>query len=266
MIPKTQLSPGLVNDKRTIKGTADVKNPLGLKNKTEQFERNPIAHSSRDHAKSTSKDEIRTRNTSQLPKPKADWEKDRSNKDRDDNRDKSVSKPNSKPTFEKPRSSNRDSQFKRNESNSQKQYSPFLNPYYKGRPREDDSDSRNFDPRDPRYREELWKQYNLRNNGSDPRDRDYNSSPRNDSSDRYQDVNPKYRDEAKKYFERFDQKNQSRPDSSRPESSSKSYEQPRRDYKAPESRGRDYKPSNNNNNSRSSRPSNNNNEPNKPHN
>jgi hypothetical protein len=297
VIPKTQLTPALVNDKRMIKTPEDIKNPLGIKNKEEQFERNPILRSPRDNQNSQPKEVQHGHNTFTLPKSNSNVDRN-DHIDRNDHHDrnndsnkpipKSFTPPKSdkeKPNYDKSNNSNRDWQFKRNESKNHHS-SPFLNPYYKGRSNnQDDSDprNRNFDTQKRDY--ESFKHYDPRDDNNDSRNRDYDSR-KYDSFDRYQDVNPKYRDEAKKYFERFDHKNRpdmdqpdlsprnyDRPDSSprnydRPDPSPRNYESPKRDYHAPEIHRPEFRQPSNNNNSSHSRPSNNshNDKPGKPHN
>jgi Family of unknown function (DUF6600)/FecR protein len=256
VIPKTRQFPSLVNDKRLVKQPEDIKSPLGIKHREDQFERPVLRNPNAD--KSTKNPQIRDQvrhDTTTLPKPKSNWERDDPRNNKPFNKPQ-INRPNDQKPIENQKPNDRDWQFKRNES-SRQHYSPFLNPYYKGRnDRSDESDSTS------KYRD---LNYDSRNRDYDPRDR-------NDSNDRFEDVNPRYRDEAKKYFERFEHKNPPEVESPNPDTRSyerpsrnytppsRTYEPPKRDYKAPEIRRPD-------NNSSRSRPSNNNNnhKPDKPH-
>jgi hypothetical protein len=222
VIPKTQQVRGFVNDKRTIKQPEDIKSPLGVKNREEQFER-PNTRIERD-AK-VSKNPYKSKDPMKVQSPKV------------------ASK--SKDEWKHEKKTNRDWQFKRNEESSKKHYSPYLNPYYKDRDRSPDRDD------DSRIGTIPW----LR---SPEADNDY-------------EVSPRYLDEARKYFEKFDQRKSDSavrrsesPSSPSDRSAPRSYGPygpPRKDYKAPEIRRpeirRDNSPGRSNNNNNNNRRSNN---------
>jgi hypothetical protein len=264
VFPKTRQYPAYVNDKRLIKQPEDIKNPLGINHREEQFMR-PGPRTPREE--NAVKNPNRPRDTSVVPKsstvPRSKWESEhndpRSNKPA--NKPPRIEKPNNEP---KPK--DRDLQFRRNESTRQQYYSPFVNPYYRGR--------------DDQFRSQDNRRYD-----SDPRSQGY-STPERDDFNRYDDVNPRYRDEARRYFERFEHKNP--PDLDRPENypvpsrnytpPSRNYEPPQRNYVPPQRnydppqrnyapRTRDYKApdSHRPDNSNHSRPSHNNSSNDKPH-
>jgi hypothetical protein len=248
VMPKTRQYPGFVNDKRLIKQPEDIKNPVGINHREEQFVRPGLKNPRGDNqVKSPNK----PRETTVVPKPRVPSERDDIRTNKPVNKPPQINKPGNDP-----QPKDRDWQFKRNDTRTQ-HYSPFVSPYYTNRYNDN---GRNVE----------------RNYNSDPRVRNYNY-PERDDSDRYQDVNPKYRDEAKRYFERFEHNNPQstdRPNRYEPPSRnytppSRSYEPPARnytppprDYKAPDVRSRP-------DNSNHSRPSNNNNNhnsrPEKPH-
>ena len=226
VLPKTKRVPGLVNDKRIIKQPGDIKSPIGTKHREEQFERPGKLKSGGSIPGDKGKTAERSfeRPSSKAPvkvEPRKPQPRENSRPEPKNNIDRGG-----KISPEK-----RDSQFRRSESN--KSYnSPYSNPYYRGKsPTYDreESGSRGY----PSYR------------------RPSDSS----SYERPKDVNPKYRDEARKYFERFEHKN--RGDSERysprtyepPQRSyeppSRSYEAPKRSYEAPkrsyEAPKREYK-------------------------
>jgi hypothetical protein len=206
VLPKTGKVPALVNDKRLIKEPGDIKSPIGVKNREEQFERKLKGGQATTKKETPSKSKTVERT---FDKPGREPVKVQPNKSQVPQKTE-RSKPQIPQKKEvKPQTNNdRDWQFKRNESANAPR-SPYSNPYYSDR-----------------YK----------------RDREsYSSSPwsRKPSNDKYQrpaDVNPKYRDEAKKYFERFDHKSQSDADRYVPrtyEPPSRNYEAPKRNYEAP---------------------------------
>jgi uncharacterized protein DUF6600/FecR-like protein len=246
VIPKTRQFPGYVNDKRLIKQPEDIKSPVGANHREEQFVRPGLKNPHADHQP---KNPNSPRETTVVPRPRSDSQRDqiRSNKT------VTNQPPQAYRPKETPQPKDRDWQFKRNDSRMQ-HYSPLVSPYYRPDNRNDD---RNID----------------RNYNSDPRVRNYNYPERDDDSDRYQDVNPRYRDEAKRYFERFEKKNppsSERPDNYEPPSRNytppsksydppaRSYTPPPREYKAPDTRSRP-------DNSNHSRPNNHSNSDDKPH-
>ena len=227
VLPKNSTVKGFVNDKRLIKEPGDIKSPYGIKHRDEKFERGrsndktgAIIRDNKGRGTERSvekpKDSIRTQPSKPSSKPKVDWNRDKPDK-----------------------STNRDWQFKRNES-SKKHYTPYLNPYYKKNNRDYDQDKRSSESK------------------VSPWSRRPDTSQR--LYERQKEVNPRYRDEAKKYFERFDHKNHNRetqkyeprkyePPTNRnyerpsPKSynpPARNYEAPKRDYKAPEMKRPDY--------------------------
>ncbi len=216
VMPKTTEVPAYVNDKRIQKQPEDIRNPLGIKHREEQFERGSITRGQANSIKTPSehsKKPAETQPHNSYPKPDNDYQRPDTG-------------PKPTPDF------NRDSQFKRkNESN--KHYSPYVNPYYRDRDNHsyesdksyerNEKDSRlspHFMDRDDydRYRKEV--------------DRDGNPDPEN-----HREVSPRYMEEARKYFERFQQKNQSDTERSEP----RNYQPQRPEYKAPEVRRPEYK-------------------------
>jgi|GEM_PF-6471566 len=269
IIPKTRQFPSLVNDKRFIKQPEDIKNPVGINHREEQFLR-PGLHVDNSTKDLQIKDQSRRRDTTTLPKP-------RSNPDRTNNPDdnKPGYKPSHKAPTNKPNDTrnlqDRDLQFKRNDS-SRQHYSPFVNPYYKGRNSNSEGTDSGTNARDREF-DLRNRSYDFSTRSHDPRGNEYDLPDRNDSYDRFQDVNPKYRDEAKKYFERFEHKNPPDVERSTPDARSyeppsrnyeppsknyqppsRSYDPPKHDYKAPEIRQPNHNSSSRSNSSHSNKP------------
>lgn len=207
VIPKTKQGPAWVNDKRIIKQPGDIKNPIGTKHREEQFERpggklkgGPV---NTDKGKSAersfdrpSKGPVKVQPSKPAPKERESFNKP---------------VPKDKDSFNRGKAPDRDSQFKRKESS--KQYSsPYSNPYYK-------SGRRTYDEKDSSTKTNPWSR-----------------RPTDQSYERPKEVNPRYRDEAKKYFERFEHKNRG---SDVERSAPRSYEPPQRNYEPPR---RNYEP------------------------
>ena len=243
VIPKTRQYPGLVNDKRLIKQPEDIKSPVGINHREDQFVR---PGSKNPHGDNQIKNPNKPRETTVVPRPHSDTQRDEIRNNKPPNKLPQFTRPTDEP---QPR--DRDWQFKRNET---RQYhdSPFVSPYYKNRNNRYDTPN------------------------VDPRVRSYNY-PERDDSERYQDVNPKYRDEARRYFERFEHKNP--PNVERPDNNnappdrnyvppSRSYEPPSRNYSAPpprEYKAPEVRRPDTSNHSRPNNNSNNDNKPHKPH-
>ncbi len=201
VIPKSSTVKGFVNDKRTVKTPLDIKSPSGIKHREEKFERGSKGNKEtvlRDKERGIGRSNEKLKSPERSLPPERIKPTERNSKPKDNwNRGNDV---------------NRDSQFKRNET-SKKHSSPYLNPYYKDKNRSNDQD---------RYSSP---------SKSSPWSRNRETIPK--SYERQKEVNPRYRDEAKKYFERFDHKNRGETQRSYP----KNYESPApRKYDAPPSR------------------------------
>ena len=268
VLPKNSTVKGFVNDKRVIKEPGDIKSPYGIKHREEKFERGSKGNTGtilRDKGRGSersiekSKEPAKIQPSKPSVKPKEDWNRGSgksTNRDWQFQRNETNKKHYAEPSNEKSKGSgtqlskpsvkskedlnrgksfNRDSQFQRNETNK-KHYSPYLNPYYKDKNRsyekkDGDSSPAKISP---------WSR---------------NQTPQK-SYERPKEVNPRYRDEAKKYFERFDHKNRGEPQKSAPRNyeppaqrnyeppmqknydrpAPRNYESPKREYRAPETR------------------------------
>jgi hypothetical protein len=242
VIPQKVKGPGYVNDKRLIKEPGEMKSPIGIKNREDQFERgrtgikggsantNKGKTAERTNEK-TFKEPVKIQPRKPEPKPKSN--------------------------FDREKTTDRDWQFKRTDD-GKASTSRNSNPYYNVKPRSYD---RNDSPEkiSPWYRRPSENEY-----------------------DRPNDVSPRYRDEARKYFERFDHKNRGDSDRAEPktydspqqnyeppkrsyeppkrsyEPPKRNYEAPKREYKAPEIKRNDNRSGGNSNRSKPSGNSNNN--------
>ncbi|MCI0602382.1 FecR domain-containing protein [bacterium] len=229
VIPKTPAVKGFVNDKRVIKELRrDIESPLGIKHREEQFERGskgdkgPTIRNNKGRGDERAVEKLKDPARIQPPKPSSKPKEDKPNQD-----------------WNRGKSSNRDFQFQRNQT-TKKHYTPYLNPYYKDKNRSNDRD------------------FGSSQSKISPWSRKPETYQR--SYERQKEVNPRYRDEAKKYFERFDHKNRGETHNSAPRSyaptsprnyepptqrnynspSPRNYEAPRREYKAPETKRPDY--------------------------
>ena len=206
VLPKTKQGPALVNDKRIVKTPGDIKSPVGIKNREEQFERKLKGDSTLPNKGNVDRKSKAVERS--FDKPSRGPEKIQPN--RPESKPKEYSKPDRYPVpkeSSKPEK-NRDWQFKRNESSKQSR-SPYSNPYYSDRYKRDDRET--------------------------SRSRSWSRSPSDRKYERPTEVNPRYRDEAKKYFERFEHKSRSgNEDRNRTyEPPSRTYERPKGNYEAP---------------------------------
>lgn len=204
VIPKTQISPGFVNDKRIIRKSPDINNPVGLTHREDAF-----GHSSdqktnqgkpnavplpKQHETDWDKAQPKNNTHPVPPAPKGneakpipkgapnkisrDWDTERS------------APPKNNPHYQgygnfessNRNSGNRDEQFDRGTTRV-KPFSPYVSPYNSGRNYGDHNQRNNNGP---------WFQ--------EPK------QFRDDDLDQ-REISPRYYDEARKIFERFDREN-----------------------------------------------------------
>jgi hypothetical protein len=190
VMPKTQISPGFVNDKRPIRKNPDINNPVGLTHREETIDRN--ADQKATHGKPNAVPLPKTRETDwdknnghqNNPQPKANEAKpiphgmpNKYARDWDSERDGAPKKFGN---------SGRDDQFERGTTRV-KPFNPYVSPYNKGR---------NYGNQNQGNNNDSWfrQQKQLRDDDLDQRE-----------------ISPRYYDEARKIFERFDREN---PDNS----------------------------------------------------
>lgn len=174
VIPKPGLVQGYENDKRVIKPAEDIKNSIGINHRDEQF-----GHGSSGSQKGSSHD---TQGQKKVENPKG-RDSEQSNHNWDSGRTP-VKRESSASDSGKHSSADRDQQFYRGNSDKERQSRSYVSPYYRDKDKNKGQD-------DQRGNQDDWIPL------PSPR-----SSDRDDDSD---EISPRYREEAKKYFERFDE-------------------------------------------------------------
>lgn len=223
VLPTTIKSRGYVNDQRVVREPGDIKNPIGVKNAqdvTRIDDRKDENKNSQTKSKTVNREgsESGKRTTVTLPSTQ-NWEKERKSpeiKKSPVNIPKQYNRQDSYNGKEPSVRYDKDSQFQRNSSKSYQSVSPyrtFNSPYYRDRNQygDDGRKTRVFPDKD------------VNRNGYNPESNGY---------DQQREISPRYFDEARRYFGRFDGNRQSvTKDNTKPNSSN--YKSP--SYKQPES-------------------------------
>ncbi len=237
-IPKTGLVQGYENDKRVIKPPQDIKNPVGINHRDEQF-----GHGSGSQKGSPPRD---TKGHKQVEKPKVENPKVQNPKvekpkvETPKGREEqfgyswdSGRTPSKRESSSSDRgkysSADRDQQFYRGNSDKERQSRSYVSPYYRDKDKNNGRDDQRGDQDD-------WKPYPW----TSPRSSDRDGIDRDNSGE----ISPRYREEAKKYFERFDENKNHSDSRSRQETSSPDRSQrpdpPQERYQRPDPPKREY--------------------------
>ncbi len=185
VIPKPGLVRGYENDKRVVKPAEDIKNSIGINHRDEQFGHGssgsqkgsaPVTPGHKEVEKSKSQDQQQFEHN---------WDSGRTPVKRE-------SADSSKHAID------RDQQFYRGNSDKERQSRSYVSPYYTDKDKNNGRDDQRGDQNDD------WKTLPW----SRPRTSEQDERGRQDSNE----ITPRYREEAKKYFERFDE-NQNNNDS-----------------------------------------------------
>jgi hypothetical protein len=222
VLPTTIKSRAFVNDQRVVRNPGDIKNPVGVKNDHDVVRVDDNKDKDKDSDKSRTKiatDKTESGKKATPPPSAADWEKNR--KSTEIKKSQPIPYQYNKQNYDKQNFQNgknsynqfdRDSQFQRNPSTKYQTVSPYRNfgsPYYR--------DGKNYGDDD-------------RKTMAFP-DRDVNpyGNPDQNGYDSKRDLSPRYFDEARRFFGRFDGNRQSVTKEPSKTGSSSGYKSP--DYK-----------------------------------
>jgi len=180
VIPKPGVVQGYENDKRVIKPAEDIKNSIGVNHREEQFGHGS-SRSQKDstHVTPERKDTEKSKGRDQQ-QFEHNWDSGRT----------PVKRESSSSDRGKHVTVNRDQQFYRGNSDKERQSRSYVSPYYRDNDKNNGRDDQRGDQND-------WKI--VPRSSPRPSDRDEIDT---DNSD---EISPRYREEAKKYFERFDE-------------------------------------------------------------